>query len=66
MNVKVTFTITATGIIDTNELAKKLQRRNTKEIEKKFLENKASLENDILDALDFDTAEINTVHVENE
>lgn len=64
MNVRVTFTITATRIIDTAELAKELQGRNAKEIEKKFIENKANLENDILDALDFDTAEINTVSVE--
>jgi hypothetical protein len=33
-------------------------------MQRKYLENKRSLENDILDALDFDTAEINTVSVE--
>jgi len=33
-------------------------------MQRKYLENKRSLENDILDTLDFDTAEINTVSVE--
>ena len=73
MDIKVSFTITATGIVDTKELAKKLQcrnakeielvelakklqGRNAKEIEKKFVENRKDLENDILDSFDFDTA----------
>lgn len=85
MDIKVSFTITATGIVDTKELAKKLQcrnakeielvelakklqGRNAKEIEKKFVENRKDLENDILDSFDFDTAKISAsaVHVENE
>lgn len=45
-------------------LQKKLQGRNTKEIEKKLVENRKGLETDILEYLDFDTAEISVDHVE--